>query len=90
MFSIIASVLHLGNISFKVNEDDSVNVTDKNGSIKTATVGRILHIAMLKLRRLFDGVRSYFSETGLLKKTITTMHAVEFIFFSWLHILEPS
>ncbi|XP_035829712.1 unconventional myosin-VIIa [Aplysia californica] len=36
MFAVIASVLHLGNVSFKVNEDDSVSVTDSNGPVKTA------------------------------------------------------
>ncbi|XP_059159220.1 unconventional myosin-VIIa-like isoform X2 [Physella acuta] len=36
MFSVIASVLHLGNIDFSVQEDDSVSLSDRDGSFKTA------------------------------------------------------
>ena len=44
MFKIIASVLHLGNISFKVNEDDSVTITDRNGPLQIATVSSNIFI----------------------------------------------
>lgn len=37
VFALIASVLHLGNVEFQVNEDDdSTSVTDSNGPVRTA------------------------------------------------------
>ena len=43
MFSIIASVLHLGNMTFDLNENDGAAVTDPNGAVKMMSVSLYFH-----------------------------------------------
>lgn len=45
LFSIIAGVLHLGNVVFDMDDDDASYVQDKNGPIKMAAV-RFMHLTI--------------------------------------------
>lgn len=40
MFTVISGVLHLGNITFGVDDTDAAVVIDPNGAVKIASVGR--------------------------------------------------
>lgn len=39
MFTVIAAILHLGNVSFELDDFDAAMVTNTNGAIKVASVG---------------------------------------------------
>ena len=38
LFTVIAAVLHLGNVLFDLDDSDAAMVTDPNGAVKMASV----------------------------------------------------
>ena len=41
MFTVIAAVLHLGNVTFDLDDADAARVTDPNGAVKMASVSSL-------------------------------------------------